>query len=591
MKYNKLKRIVRAKHGSRIPKFQNPHEGLWQIPSSQQQLYNQAFNWALPNLSNPNPFMDGGNSPINTQQLFTNTASTNYSNFLKNNKPSFLNKLGNKAGQLFDKTGQFLETPTGQSIVGMGLDYLGGQFNNVENSSGVDNAFAAVDTVGNIVGTVNPMAGLAVKAGSTLLKGINSTGGKRADQFSINQNTIENVGGSYGGSVDDINNAAQKAGKKYGLFSGGKRHKANRQIREARRQQNIMTDIANEASDQRAMISDLNYIRHAFDINGGYDLSNIRVAKSGMKIQDKINLVKSKKFNNSYINIDTKTIEKFKQGGSIQSEWEPIIEDVWEPTIEEFKEGGTLQPEWEPVIELQEGGSVKKSFKEWFNSIPKDNRASGYDYKKAYEVLDWETLYNHTKDPEKYHLYSVSPIADEGGNYPFLKLGKIEDNPEIQGEFDWYNSEEGKEHRSKFDIKYIKDRYYYVPKKFKNGGKTQEEISEIEETNQKNVIPEGALHKNKHHMEHTEGLTQKGIPVVDNDGNQQAEIELNEIIFNLEVTKFMEERYHKYFNDDMTQKEKDQLAIEVGELLVDQILNNTDDRTNLIAKCREGGKL
>ena len=44
----------------------------------------------------------------------------------------------------------------------------------------------------------------------------------------------------------------------------------------------------------------------------------------------------------------------------------------------------------------------------------------------------------------------------------------------------------------------------------------------------------------------------------------------------------MEERYHKYFNSEITQKEKDQLAVEVGELLVDQILNNTDDRTNLI---------
>jgi hypothetical protein len=58
--------------------------------------------------------------------------------------------------------------------------------------------------------------------------------------------------------------------------------------------------------------------------------------------------------------------------------------------------------------------------------------------------LDWETLYNHTKDPDKYHLYSVSPIPDKSGNYPFLKLGKKEDNPELQGEFDWYNSPEGK---------------------------------------------------------------------------------------------------------------------------------------------------
>jgi hypothetical protein len=29
-----------------------------------------------------------------------------------------------------------------------------------------------------------------------------------------------------------------------------------------------------------------------------------------------------------------------------------------------------------------------------------------------------------------------------------------------------------------------------------------------------NVIPDGALHKNKHNMEDAEGLTKKGIPVV-----------------------------------------------------------------------------
>ena len=119
---------------------------------------------------------------------------------------------------------------------------------------------------------------------------------------------------------------------------------------------------------------------------------------------------------------------------------------------------------------------------------------------------------------------------------------------------------------------------------FKEGGKTKEELEtpEIEETNQKNLIPEGALHKNKHHMEHTEGLTQKGIPVIDNDGEQQAEIELDEIIFTLEVTKKLEELY---------KEGTDEAAIEAGKLLVKEILFNTDDRTGLIAKCEKGGKL
>ena len=119
---------------------------------------------------------------------------------------------------------------------------------------------------------------------------------------------------------------------------------------------------------------------------------------------------------------------------------------------------------------------------------------------------------------------------------------------------------------------------------FKEGGKTKEELEtpEIEETNQKNLIPEGALHKNKHHIEHTEGLTQKGIPVIDNDGEQQAEIELDEIIFTLEVTKKLEELY---------KEGTDEAAIEAGKLLVKEILFNTDDRTGLIAKCEKGGKL
>lgn len=119
---------------------------------------------------------------------------------------------------------------------------------------------------------------------------------------------------------------------------------------------------------------------------------------------------------------------------------------------------------------------------------------------------------------------------------------------------------------------------------YQKGGKTKEELEvpEIEETNQKNLIPEGALHKNKHHMEHTEGLTQKGIPVIDNEGEQQAEIELDEIIFTLEVTKKLEELY---------KENTDESAIEAGKLLVNEILFNTDDRTGLITKCEKGGKL
>lgn len=131
----------------------------------------------------------------------------------------------------------------------------------------------------------------------------------------------------------------------------------------------------------------------------------------------------------------------------------------------------------------------------------------------------------------------------------------------------------------------------WIPE-FKSGGKTEEsDVPETEETNQKNVIPEGALHKNKHHMEHAEGLTKKGIPVVDEDGEQQAEIEHSEIIFTLEVTKKLEEYYEIFYSEDATNKEKEQAALDAGKLLVYQILENTEDRTGLIESCKKGGSL
>ena len=116
---------------------------------------------------------------------------------------------------------------------------------------------------------------------------------------------------------------------------------------------------------------------------------------------------------------------------------------------------------------------------------------------------------------------------------------------------------------------------------FEEGGKT-EESKEEPLSNQQNVIPEGALHARKHHMENSEGLTQKGIPVIDNKGEQQAEIELNEIIFNLEVTKKLEE---------LCKDGSDKAAIEAGKLLVQEILFNTDDKTGLIKTLKDGGKL
>ena len=92
-------------------------------------------------------------------------------------------------------------------------------------------------------------------------------------------------------------------------------------------------------------------------------------------------------------------------------------------------------------------------------------------------------------------------------------------------------------------------------------------------------------------MEHADGLTKKGIPVIDEDGEQQAEIEHSEIIFTLEVTRKLEEYYEIFYSDESSNKEKEQAALDAGKLLVYQILENTEDRTGLIESCTKGGTL
>ena len=304
----------------------------------------------------------------------------------------------------------------------------------------------------------------------------NDAFGKTTQQFSINKDTVEKVGGDYADSVNTIEDAVSKAGKKYGLFSNGARKRANRLIDAARTQQNIMTNISDEYQDQLANKSYLAYTRYGQDINGGIQQQYLRVAKHGAILQ-RINLRKHRKGGQLKDKIDIEVK---------QEQWQPII-NLEYPEVSKLKEGGQLEEskEWTPIISL--------------------------DIQKL----------------------------EEGG-----KTDKPKQEPE-----------------------------------------------KVEETNQKNVIPEGALHAHKHHMENAEDLTKKGIPVVDNKGEQQAEIERNEIIFSLEVTKQLEDLHKRYQGYTNTQKEKDELAIEAGKLLVYEILHNTEDRTGLIKECKKGGTL
>ena len=132
----------------------------------------------------------------------------------------------------------------------------------------------------------------------------------------------------------------------------------------------------------------------------------------------------------------------------------------------------------------------------------------------------------------------------------------------------------------------------YIPK-HQNGAKLKEvEISESE-----NILPTGQLHKNKHADFGIDNITEKGIPVITVEDDQaetvqeiqeggevtqHAEIERQEIIFNKELTDYVEENRELW--KEGTQREKDEICLEVGKRIVKEILFNTKDESGLIDK-------
>ena len=363
-------------------------------------------------------------------------------NTLSNSRKADLKLFNGGIGNTLKGAKNFVSNPVNMNLVGQAADMLGSFMpeNNAYQgpkgsiTRGIDNAY---DAAANMAMQINPMIGGAMKVGGLVSDGINAiTGGtdgmttqdsifsstlgnltglgiinsafgKRANTINKDNETWEQQGSAYGGSLAKVDDALTKSGKKYGLFSNRARKKANAQISEAKRQQNLVADINEEAQDAFAAS---NYsgigLRNQIALNGGY--RSMAIGRNGIKILDK---------------------------------------------------------------ELQ-----------WANSILNKTKAS-------------------------------------------------------------------------------------VPE-FKSGGKV-------------NVIPEGALHKNKHHLEDVnpefKDVTNKGIPVVSKeDGGelvQHAEIERNEIIFNLDVTNKLEE---------LMKKGDDESAIEAGKLLVHEILNNTIDNTGIL---------
>ena len=395
---------------------------------------------------------------------------------------------------------------------------------------------------------------------------LNGFAGKNTQDFGADQDILATVGSSYGGATDAILDASEKAGKKYGLFSTRARKKADAAINKARSQQNTMGDIADTATDQRLAVQSMGEqagLAYALMTGGGYDQKYTYAAKHGGLL-----------------------------------EWNPVIELEWEPQVElnwelpVFKEGGNIDivEELEWIPEFKSGNKIR-TIEELIEYAKQKNPR--FIQRLSEEPKGIKFIDDEGNEAEGSHYlesrgeYVVPRIQEINGELKFLSPQEAIDRAMESGNYLEMTPEEA----ILFAEKY-KQGWPEFFKKFKKGGSVGDsEIPEIEETTQKNVIPEGALHKNKHHMEHAEGLTKKGIPVIDDDGEQQAEIEHSEIIFTLEVTKKLEEYYEIFYSDESSNKEKEQAALDAGKLLVYQILENTEDRTGLIDSCKKGGTL
>lgn len=362
---------------------------------------------------------------------------------------------------------------------------------------------------------------------------VNAFGAKKADTIYKDNETWEQQGSAYGGSMAKIDDALTKSGKKYGAFSGKARRKANAQIAEAKRQQNLVSDINQEAQDAFAAS---NYsgigLRNELALSGGY--RNMAVGRNGMKILDAESQWAREVLNKA------REVNKLQKGGKV--------------------DGIT-------------GAAPKITFESWYETVPSDrNDTTSYNLRRAFELAPkeeleaWRTSSVEDLRNGKNHLNSVY-LNPKTGIYEFMKA---KNHPTLKYELEWYNSKdpEAIKFRNAYDLDMSGDYYKYVPKKFAEGGKV-------------NVIPDGALHAHKHHLEDIspeyEQVTSKGIPVVtEEEGGklkQHAEIERNEIIFRLEVTKKLEE---------LMKDGSDDAAIEAGKLLAHEIINNTVDNTGLM---------
>ena len=459
---------------------------------------------------------------------------------------------------------------------------------------------------------------------------INGFGGKKANTYTRNEELDKSTNGGFSGFLTTQTSTEEGAGKKFGLFS-----------RIAMNKQNELTEFTTNMKHTISGVVDTNTLNNMaaqgsipflaqqqqMDLSGG--IQQMRAARQGMQFSRRVvsKYAIGNKLKRSiqtidvatgkYVEVPTDLTKEQIQGkvpirlangtavfmnkdGTVSSErWETVGE---REHLTPKGEKGLKAKHWQKPSNWSE---EKIPYNEWVKDVNPEYLNPNYDLELAYKYLPKEQLerwkfgvnsnnpkyYSEYKDSNGNYIYHLGSIVQipNSEDYIFLKKGTEKDNPELHFETDmYYNGENGL--KPTHNLSYEGDRYYYRRKpNFRSGEFVQNGniVSGFKEGGQMNVIPEGALHARLHHMDNVDPnlakqITHKGIPVitVEKDGEiiQHAEIEHSEIIFTLEVTNKIEDLRKKYHED-----KKDEYAIEAGKILVEEILHNTDDRTNLIA--------
>lgn len=451
--------------------------------------------------------------------------------------------------------------------------------------------------------------------------------------FQENQD-LAKVEQSYSNTVGQGIDAWKKQGKKYGALSHGKYKRANRLVNMYGIANEALLDMVNEnkIDEARIQANGLGNIQYNQDLQGGLNPRTLS-AKEGAKLEPQ-------EYKIEPIAPETEiesVVPKFQEGAKLQpqeseiiviypseDDIKRIIEKRW-PAIKNTSEyhiyrdpeytsektgAGSIEYIRQPEIKYKNGFILKNPnetptivFNPDTNTIddiqldaihhfryadPKYQQVlkpfEDYLLQNKKEDIFWNSELGDKFRDAKQKDSSFSDFIDKNINEDYIVQGidGVIRNllaPDKLRRKSKYQSKENADKQWLFDdtsrqlfqnIKDYLETGELKPQQFKNGGEL-------------NIIPEGALHKNLHHMENDENITKKGIPVVSEDENgktvQNAEIERSEIVLRLSLTQKLEKMLKQY-NSDISQKEKDDIATKAGQILVDELLNKTIDNTN-----------